>query len=125
MSSPSPSDDRNENIRPTCFPPPPAVENKTKRFTKSHGASKSWGGIGKDGLDAAIAASQVERYGCPNSATTKAGINACRSLRTQPDTNRMPAAVECGRRKEGGWSGGWNRGNMEEVVRVLRSLKAE
>ena len=31
---------------------------------------------------------------------------------------------ECGRRKGLGWSGEWNRGDMDEVVKALRGLKA-
>jgi hypothetical protein len=31
---------------------------------------------------------------------------------------------ECGRRKEREWSGEWNRGDMEEVVRALRGLRS-
>jgi hypothetical protein len=35
-----------------------------------------------------------------------------------------PHTLECGRRKEREWSGEWNRGDMAEVVRALRELKA-
>jgi len=35
-----------------------------------------------------------------------------------------PSAPECGKRKENGWSGEWNRKDMDEVVRALRELKA-
>jgi hypothetical protein len=35
-----------------------------------------------------------------------------------------PHPLECGRRKEREWSGEWNRGDMGEVVRGLRNLKA-
>ncbi|KAF8232041.1 hypothetical protein L208DRAFT_1398021 [Tricholoma matsutake] len=37
----------------------------------------------------------------------------------KPHTTR-----ECGQRNERGWSGGWNRGDMGEVVKALRELKA-
>ena len=40
------------------------------------------------------------------------------------ETEREGAAQECGRRKEREWSGEWNRGDMEEVVRALRGLRS-
>jgi hypothetical protein len=41
-----------------------------------------------------------------------------------PSRCTTPHFQECGRRKEKGWSGEWNRGDMEEVVKGLRELKA-
>jgi hypothetical protein len=41
-----------------------------------------------------------------------------------PSRSTTPHFQECGRRKEKGWSGEWNRGDMEEVVKGLRELKA-
>jgi hypothetical protein len=100
------------------------MENNTIQFAKSHGARKSWGGIGKERLDTTTATSPVERRedrDAPNFVMTAAR----RSLTARPVTMSMPADVECGRRKEHGWSGGWNREDMDEVVTALRSLKAE
>ena len=40
------------------------------------------------------------------------------------EKQRVEIIHECGRRKERGWSGEWNRGDMDEVVKALRELKA-
>lgn len=37
----------------------------------------------------------------------------------------VPPSPECGKRKENGWSGEWNRNDMDEVVKALRELKAQ
>jgi hypothetical protein len=59
------------------------------------------------------------RAGTPNPLPSRSG-----TPHPIPSRSGTPHPQECGRRKENGWSGEWNRGDMEEVVKALRDLKA-
>jgi hypothetical protein len=113
------------------------LEKNVRLPDKPHAASKSLSGIGMEVED--VLGMGLLESGMVVGTATREGRYTAKTMATNPTRYSFPARidplvypekgslspVDRGRRKGRDWSGEWNMGNMEEVVKALRELKVQ